>query len=318
MLTASYIICTRNRPEDLHHCLDSLVRQAILPDELIVVDASDETLSPAVERAAREAVGDRLPLGFLSAEPGLPRQRNIGTEAARGDVVCFLDDDVILDAAYHREVMRPFSDPHWENVGGVQGTITNRPPTARWVVPLRLLFLMPVDLADGRGRLLPSGNAVYLTAPRDIREVDVLSGCACYRREIVLDLRFDEALSGYAFKEDLDFSWRVGRRYRLLQTPWAQFEHHPSPVSRDQSDRRAQMRLVNNRYLARKNLPPTGRHRLAFAWSQVGEIVWATSYALRRKDPGYIRGALRGLWLATTGRHALLRTAPPQPGGDTR
>ncbi len=316
MPTASYIICTRNRPDDLRRCVASLAQQAIVPEELIIVDASDEARAPLVERAVREVAGDRLPLRLLFAAPGLPSQRNIGAEAAQGDIVCFLDDDVILDAEYHREVMRPFSDPRWENVGGVQGTITNRRPTAIWVVPFRLLFLMPVDLADGRGRLLPSGNAVYLTAPRDIREVDILSGCACYRREIVLALRFDEALSGYAFKEDVDFSWRVSRRYRLLQTPRARFEHHPSQIARDQSRRRTEMRLVNNLYLARKNLPSTARHRLAVAWSQVGEVVWATSFALRRRDVGYIHGALRGLWRVATGRHVLLRAVSSQAGGD--
>ena len=51
-----------------------------------------------------------------------------------------------------------------------------------------------------------------------------------YRRGVFEHERFDESLAGYAFKEDIDFSYRVVKRgYVLVQTPRARIVHHKSP-----------------------------------------------------------------------------------------
>lgn len=39
-MTSSFIICTKDRPLDLQSCVKSIAQQTILPQELIVVDAS--------------------------------------------------------------------------------------------------------------------------------------------------------------------------------------------------------------------------------------------------------------------------------------
>ena len=47
-----------------------------------------------------------------------------------------------------------------------------------------------------------------------------------YRREVFDKVRFDEKLSGYAWKEDIDFSYRVVQEgYVLVQTPRALIDH---------------------------------------------------------------------------------------------
>ena len=98
-MTSSVIVCTRNRPDDLAACLASLAAQTRPPDELVVVDASDD------ERNARcietWAAARALPAArVVRTAPGLTRQRNIGVAHARGDVLTFLDDDVVLEPGY--------------------------------------------------------------------------------------------------------------------------------------------------------------------------------------------------------------------------
>ncbi len=316
MLTASYVICTRNRPGGLRRCLASLMRQTVPPQEVIIVDASDTGEASRVEQVVQKAAAGRSNMRLIRTEPGLPRQRNRGAEAAQSEIVCFLDDDVVLFPNYHEEILRVYRQFPGQNLGGVQGTIANRPPTTGWVALLRLLFLLPLDVADGRGRMRPSGNGVYLTSPAGVRPIEVMSGCcSSYWRKVILQMRFDEALSGYAFKEDVDFSWRVSRCYRLVQTPWARLEHYPSPVGRDRSSRRTEMRLINNFYLARKNLPATPFYRLAFSWSLFGEVLWAMSHALARRDFGYVRGAACGLLAIAQGGSRLPSPLPPAAGG---
>jgi glycosyltransferase involved in cell wall biosynthesis len=112
-LTSSIVICTRNRPDDLGACLGSLDAQARLPDEVVVVDASDGEASRmrVAAWAAASPVGRQR---HVAAAPGLTRQRNLGIDATAGDVVTFLDDDVVLEPGYLAAVLALFErDRGW-------------------------------------------------------------------------------------------------------------------------------------------------------------------------------------------------------------
>lgn len=76
----------------------------------------------------------RLPLGdgerrvlWNDGEGGLSSNRNLGLESARGDVIAFVDDDVVLDRAWAGQVVGCFRD---ETVGGVTG-----PAYPLWLEP---------------------------------------------------------------------------------------------------------------------------------------------------------------------------------------
>jgi hypothetical protein len=82
------VVPTRDRPEALRRCLAALVAQTCDELETVVVDdgSADEA---AVARAAAEA-GARL---VRLDGRGAAAARNAGVAAARGEVVCFTDDD---------------------------------------------------------------------------------------------------------------------------------------------------------------------------------------------------------------------------------
>lgn len=89
----SVVICTYNRVEFLHKCLDSLLRQRNAPPfEIIVVDNhSTDSTSDFVHSYSKRI---NLPIRYV-LEPiqGLSRARNTGLKAANGKIVAFLDDD---------------------------------------------------------------------------------------------------------------------------------------------------------------------------------------------------------------------------------
>ena len=91
----SVIIPTKNRTKDLVNLLDSLRNQTRLPDELIIVDASDNDDT----KNMLEEQGNQLPFDvvYRSTAPGLTRQRNIGISLSRGSLLFFFDDDVVLE-----------------------------------------------------------------------------------------------------------------------------------------------------------------------------------------------------------------------------
>ena len=91
------IICTRNRATQLSQVLESASHLVVPPGlswEFIVVDnGSSDNTADVVRRYA-----GRLPLRIVREEtPGLSNARNRGVAEARGDYICWTDDDVRLD-----------------------------------------------------------------------------------------------------------------------------------------------------------------------------------------------------------------------------
>ena len=95
-MTVSVIICTKNRIQDFKNTVISLTHQNRMPDELIVVDSSDDT-------AIQEYMAlENFPFErhYFHAGPGLTYARNIGIQKSSGDILFFFDDDVKLEPNY--------------------------------------------------------------------------------------------------------------------------------------------------------------------------------------------------------------------------
>ncbi len=111
---ASVVVCTRDRPEILARCLDSLAALTDPPQEIVVVDNAPATAP------AREVVG-RLPGVRYVVEPavGLDRARNTGIRESRGEVVAFVDDDVIVHPGWLGGLLHGFTGPSVMAVTGL-------------------------------------------------------------------------------------------------------------------------------------------------------------------------------------------------------
>lgn len=100
-LSASIVICTRQRPQDLAACLAGIAAEITAGREVIVVDNGPD----AETRAASEAAGA---LYVVEPRPGLSRARNAAIAAATGDVVIFVDDDVRPEPGWADALLRRF------------------------------------------------------------------------------------------------------------------------------------------------------------------------------------------------------------------
>ncbi|ANB07927.1 glycosyl transferase family 2 [Streptomyces ambofaciens] len=107
--SASVVVATRERADQLARALDSLLAQDHPDFEIVVVDNAPETeeTRELVERKYGERVGYvREPV------PGLAIAHNRGLSAVRGAVVAFTDDDVVADPRWLTELTAPFAaDP---------------------------------------------------------------------------------------------------------------------------------------------------------------------------------------------------------------
>lgn len=290
-LSTSVVICTMNRREDLLLAVKTIVAQTVPFLELIVVDAGAE--SDIEQAAGWLCVEAGLTFVYRRSAPSTTRQRNLGADLATGDILLFLDDDIELESEYHAELLCVYRH-HWhEGIGGAQGTQTN----ICWQAPGKgrawydRTFLLRRMVEEGETRVQPSGNGVRVASPRQVMRVEFLQGFnMSFVRAVFLRYRFDESLSGYALKEDVDLSYRISRELPLYQTPDARLAHNRSSVARIDHRSRQKKEVVNNVYFFNKNMAGRCGSRVLFLWSMLGGLLrFAT------------QGVLGGQWEALQG-----------------
>jgi GT2 family glycosyltransferase len=305
-LTASVIICTRNRLKPLVTCLESLIRQTFPITQLIVVDSSEPSLETFTEfvNIFTQVQFPATQLIYLHTQPGLTLQRNQGIAQTKTDVVFFFDDDVVLYPRYIEYLMEIFQ-AHPEYGGGM-GTITGiRSTQKRPDDILRRFFLLVQSGAEGR--MQKSGLPTHSHGRSEFMEVEILSGCgAAYRSGVFKEFSFDEATTGYSYMEDVDFSYRVSRRYKLFYDPRVILEHHHSPLARDRVAKNRKMYLVNHHYFFFKNVyPDCPWCVIPYLWAVIGLFVQALLTRQWQALLGYSQGIFEVLKICLEGDHAL-------------
>ena len=300
--SSAFVIATRNRPEELLGTVRSLIGQSVLPVELCIVDSSEVATVRAEIQELCSSV--ELHLDYCHPAPrGLTVQRNIGIERTKGDPVFLIDDDVVLDPHCHAAVLEEYAK--WgPELGGVRGVPTKpaEPPVVSRI--WRKLFGMGGWWPENTGRMRSGFFVEGISASASPRKVEYFNGWFMSYRRRVFDLeRFDEKLSGYAYKEDIDFSYRVVKRgLVLIQTPRARVTHLKSGTSRLPARDLQRMNLANQFYLHRKNMPQTLRYKASLWWALLGLFVLSIGKSIQQRDAGFAMGLIAGAWDQARGR----------------
>jgi GT2 family glycosyltransferase len=297
-----FVIATRNRHDYLLDTVRSLVGQTVLPRELCIVDSSEETPGRAeIEQLCADA---ELALDYVHPAPrGLTVQRNVGIDRTTGDPVFLIDDDVWMDTDVHEQILAEYE--RWgPELGGVRGVPVEPPRPGRLTIAWRKLFGMGGWWPEASGRMRPGFFVEGVSASAGVRRLEYFNGWfMSYRREVFEHERFDENLSGYAFKEDIDFSYGLVKRgYVLVQTPRARIDHRKSLSERLSPYDRQRMSLANQFYLHRKHMPQTARYKAGLWWALVGMFVLNLGKAVHTRDAGYATGLIVGAWEQARGR----------------
>ncbi len=111
------VVCTRNRPDGLTACLESLLVQDYPNYSVLVVD------NAPVAGGSRAVVDrfDRSIVGYVAEpEPGLSRARNRGLAASSGEIIAWIDDDEIADRGWLTAIVDGFRrEPGASAVSGI-------------------------------------------------------------------------------------------------------------------------------------------------------------------------------------------------------
>lgn len=267
------IVASIGRADLLAATIAHLSAQTRHPDGVLVVSVDPSDVTGVATQAA-------FPVEVIFADKGLPKQRNAGLRhiAGKADIIVFFDDDFV--------------------------------PALTYLAELEALFEARPDVVGATGRVIADGikssgisfaQAVRLNAedvPPPVtseREMPALYGCnLSARASATQDLWFDENLPLYGWQEDVDFSYQLGQRGKLLLTNRLAGVHMGVKSGRTSGRRLGYSQIANPVYLLRKNTIP---RRLA--WRLMVKNVLANALRTLRPEP-YIdrRGRLVGNLLA--------------------
>ncbi len=269
------IVCTFHRAEPLLTLLNSLVNQEFYPNQILIIDGSidDETQRRLKEHSFKNLEYFKVD----SQNRGLTKQRNFGIErvATSSQIVCFLDDDIVLTPTYFQNLLDTYRK--FPDAVGVGGYIKNE---VQWIKDKEVLKFDDFEY-DGFTRKLGSrhllrkklglqpdvppgyipdfsnGYAIGFLPPtgKSYKVESFMGGVASYRKVLFNRIKFSSYFEGYGLYEDMDFCLRASKIGQLYVNTAAQLYHHHNESGRPNQFKYGKMVLKNGWYVWRVKVP---------------------------------------------------------------
>ena len=240
----SVVVPTLGRSAELNTCLAALLKQEGADLEVIVVTNAKEQLQRRLEGSIKENASVRV---LEQKEQGLAAARNLGLSNARGKIVTFIDDDVVVLSVWAAQVISVFDSSG--EIGGVSGPtiipedlLDNRDilffhnqknPLWRIINKIYTFFVLE-NQSFAVGRIFKSGafslgaNYARSSQLKEPLEVDYLEACnMSFRKDILDDIGgFSREYGGIGDWSEPDLAFRVkASGYKLVFNPKAVVRH---------------------------------------------------------------------------------------------
>lgn len=211
-INVSVIITTYNRNEVLINTIKSVLKQKFKNYELIIIDQTKEHDVKTQEFIEKNK--NKKFHYYLVAPPSLPAARNSGLKKAKGEVVIYIDDDVILDDGF---IKAHYDTYRAHNVVIVAGRVKQKDKP----ISNTLAYLKKTSFGAGNFNYL---KEAFLETPQ---------GCNMSFNKKVLEQvgGFDTNYIGNAMREESDVAFRLRKLgFRTLFNPKASLYHLFYPI----------------------------------------------------------------------------------------
>lgn len=288
------------RADALRNLLDSVKIQTRYPDEILIVDGS--TNEKTKEMIAQNQLKN---LHYFLVSPehrGLTRQRNFGIAKTSPaiEVICFLDDDVILEADYFEKLIETYTI--YPETLGAGGHVTN---DAKWYkidesfkpgandfvfdgwkreepsrFRLRKKFGLDADVPPGCSPDFSHGRSLSFLPPSGkIYRTEQLIGCTCSFKKSVFDtFSFSHYFEGYGLYEDADLTLRISKTGPIYTNTAARLAHYHDQSGRPNQYKYGLMVVRNGWFVWRvKNPDPAFKAR--FKWHATTFLLTAIRFS---------------------------------------
>ena len=285
----SVVVPTYNRANFLNDCLKSILKQKLLPLEVIVVDNAIHRDAENVVNGLKSSFNkNKVSIYyFRNKENSGAIARNIGASKAVGDLVAFLDDDVILDKNYYYEIHKIFLN--FPNALGVHGhdkigfssavKIYNESLVSKLIYFWERLFAISSYFEDNKSRVLPS-LCVTNPHPKNFNSAiqsEWVSTCAgVFSKKVFERFQFDSQFKKYSWNEYVDFSYSIycENKNSLFVIPSATYIDVVTNVGRLEPKELIYMAEVYDLYIFFKRIDLTLINIILYSWSKFGRMIY--------------------------------------------
>lgn len=279
----SVVIPNYNGKKYLETCMNSLMKQSLKPEEIIIVDNASKDGS--VEYI-KQNFKDKVTLICLNENYGFSKAVNEGIRNSKSDFVALLNNDTELDEKWLEELYKCIQKD--ENIFSCCSKM------------LRFTERNIIDDAGDEYTLFGWGNKIGDGKQSEIYDEDreVFSSCAgaaIYRKSILQKIGlFDENF--FAYLEDMDISYRARvYGYKNYYASKAKVYHIGSATSGSRHNSfKVKLAARNNIYLIFKNMP-IPQIILNFMFIFIGIIVKWIYFLIKGFGIDYIKGVFEGL-----------------------
>ncbi|TKX54824.1 glycosyltransferase [Halorubrum sp. SS7] len=222
-------LITQDRPSAIETVLNSLAQQTRTPDEIIVIDDSDDDRTGQIVSEANKTTFNELGVKvqyFQNSGGNQPVARNKILSICTGDILCFLDDDTFAPRKWLESLVETYK--HHPDVDAIGGPALTADENLE--VQQELL-----EVSENQNRYLKYGEVLDESdrwVPPSVTETEKFRGANMSFRVSALESvgGFDESYKGNGYREEDDVTVRLVQDGRLLlYNPEALVYHFISP-----------------------------------------------------------------------------------------
>lgn len=229
----SIVIPTKDRPEDLKRCLNSVILQLNRDDEIILVNGGKQEV---VEKVVKDLEGLYGTIRILhDGTPNFTYALNLGCRLAKNRIIGIVNDDIVFGDYWVKSVKHWYHLlPNASSIGGVAKDMNPRKiekvlESHRWLSNLYDKIVMGGHLRD-TGIITPSGSfSIGCDIPNAPTRVSGFSGAnMIVLKQVLEEFGYFNTIFKYAGAEGYFYLNLLDKRKEVFLVPGCEVKHYPN------------------------------------------------------------------------------------------
>ena len=214
-LDLSIVIPTRNRYDMLLKTISTLIKNSFFFKEIIIVDSSDKHHKSKIKTLKKI---DKINIKILNSKPSISLQRNIGLKTVinKRKYIMFLDDDLTFKKDAFKNMYHFLKNNNHLTGVGFNLNIKKINSMIEIFKKNRLTEILGIYHRK-MGVVTPSGwQTKAINLKKNLLVEWIPTQAVVYLNKSLKNLKFDTAYGKYSYLEDLDFSYSLSKKGKLM------------------------------------------------------------------------------------------------------
>ncbi len=187
----------------------------------VIICSIDKVLAQQVQKNIADTIGvvwEAIIIHNTASPKSLTHIYNLGAAKAQYDILCFVHEDILFQTQnWGVKLLACFRDDAGIGLIGIAGSKYKSKTPSGWFTGIADIECCSITHVDDKG----NHQRIYSNpAPGSLmQEVKVLDGVLlCCKKKVWEEVKFDEVLLKDFHLYDLDFSFRVAEKYKVIVT----------------------------------------------------------------------------------------------------